>query len=116
VSLVAIRNVPLSEAKAKLSQLVDDLADRDEHVTITRHGRPVAMLVKPDAFESLEATIDIMRDPVFYAEVLEAIKQANDPNTRWYTEEQMNAIFDELDAAEAEGRQPAPSPKPAGHL
>lgn len=105
-----MRNVPLSEAKAKLSQLVDDLADRDDHVTITRHGRPVAMLVKPDAFESLEATIDIMRDPVFYAEILEAIKQANDPTTRSYSEEEANALFDELDAAEAEGRPPVLPP------
>ena len=109
------RNVPLSEVKAKLSQLVDDLTDRDERVTITRHGRPVAMLVKPDTIESLEATIDIMRDPVFYAELLQAKKEIEDGTARWYTEEQMNAIFDELDAAEAEAREPAPPPEPAGH-
>jgi prevent-host-death family protein len=105
-----MRNVPLSEAKSKLSQLVDELADRGEQVTITRHGRPVAMLVKPDAFESWEATLEIMRDPEFMADIRQGIKDLDEG--RFWTEEEMNAIFDELDAAEAEGREPVLPPDP----
>ena len=99
-----MRTVPLSEAKTKLSQLVDDLADRNEQVTITRHGRPVAMLVKPEVFESWEATLEIMRDPEFYADVRQGIKDLEEG--RMVSEAQVNALFDELDAAEAEGREP----------
>lgn len=40
--------VSLSEARASLPRLLDQVAAGAE-VTITRHGRPVAVLVSPDA-------------------------------------------------------------------
>jgi len=36
--------LPLSEVKAKLSQLVDEVASRDEQIVITRNGRAEAAL------------------------------------------------------------------------
>lgn len=39
-----MKTVGVSEAKAHLAQLLDDV-ERGEEVTITRHGRPVARLV-----------------------------------------------------------------------
>ena len=38
--------IPLSEVKAKLSELVDVVERRDESITITRNGRPVAMRIQ----------------------------------------------------------------------
>lgn len=99
-----MRTVALSEAKAQLSKLVDDLDERDEQVTITRHGRPVAMLVRPQTIESLEATLEIMRDPEFLADIRRGIQDIE--AGRFITGEEVDAIFDELDAAEAEGREP----------
>lgn len=48
----------ISEARARLPEVLDRVADGDE-VTITRHGQPVAVLVRPDALRSrrAEATI-----------------------------------------------------------
>src|SRR5439155_77547 len=43
-----VKTLPLSEAKATLSRLVDQVASRDEQIVITRNGKPVAMLVSPD--------------------------------------------------------------------
>jgi len=40
--------VPLSEVKAKLSQLVDEVATRDEQIVITRNGRAAAVLLSQD--------------------------------------------------------------------
>lgn len=40
--------VTLSEARASLPQLLDRVLDGEE-VTITRHGQPVAVVVRPDA-------------------------------------------------------------------
>ena len=37
--------LPLSEVKTKLSELVDVVERRDESITITRNGKPVAMIV-----------------------------------------------------------------------
>ena len=65
-----VKTVPLAEAKAKLSGLIDDVARRDERVTITKHGRPAAVLMSLEEATSLDATLEIMSDPEFYAEIL----------------------------------------------
>lgn len=49
--------VSLSEAKDKLSGLVEEAESTHEIVTITRHGRPVAVLMSADDLESLHETI-----------------------------------------------------------
>jgi prevent-host-death family protein len=41
----------ISEARAALPGVLDRV-DRGEEVTITRHGRPVAVVVRPDALRS----------------------------------------------------------------
>ena len=65
-----MRTLPLAEAKAKLSGLIDDVARRDERVTITKRGRPTAVIMSHDEAASLDATLEIMSDPDFYAEIL----------------------------------------------
>lgn len=65
-----MKTVPLVEAKAKLSRLIDDVTRRGERVTITKHGRPVAVLMSHADAASLEATLEIMSDLEFYAEIL----------------------------------------------
>ncbi|MGH3752076.1 MAG: type II toxin-antitoxin system Phd/YefM family antitoxin [Pseudonocardiaceae bacterium] len=48
----------VSEARARLPEVLDRVAGGDE-VTITRHGQPVAVVVRPDALRTrrAEATI-----------------------------------------------------------
>lgn len=52
-----MKTMPLSEAKDKLSGLVDDAESTHEVVTITRHGRPAAVLMSVDDLDSLEETV-----------------------------------------------------------
>lgn len=52
-----MRSVPLSEAKDKLSALVDEADSTHEIVQITKHGRPVAVLMSADDLESLRETL-----------------------------------------------------------
>ena len=40
--------VSVSEARGNLPELLDRV-ERGEEITITRHGRPVAVLLRPDA-------------------------------------------------------------------
>lgn len=47
------RRIPLAEAKAKLSECVRN-AERGDPVVITRHGKPVAALVRADELDRLE--------------------------------------------------------------
>jgi antitoxin YefM len=64
-----VRTVPLAMAKAKLSSLLDTVATSEESVTITRHGRPVAVLVSPDEFDSWQETLAIRSDPALMREI-----------------------------------------------
>src|SRR3972149_4593576 len=48
----------------KLSGLIDAISNNDEEVVITRNGRPAAVLISPDEFESMRETIAIRSDMV----------------------------------------------------
>jgi antitoxin YefM len=56
------KTVPVRELRSNLSRLLDDVADRREHVLVTRNGRPAAALVPIDEYEALEETADILSD------------------------------------------------------
>lgn len=58
-----MRTVPLSEAKDKLSGLVDEAETTHEIITITRHGRPAAVLMAADDLESLQETLYWLSQP-----------------------------------------------------
>ena len=49
--------LPLTEAKARLNELIDDAVTTHERVTITRHGRPAAVLISVEDLESMEETL-----------------------------------------------------------
>lgn len=57
--------VPLTEAKDKLSGLVDDAVATHEIVHITKHGRPAAALISEADLESLHETIFWLSQPDF---------------------------------------------------
>ncbi len=54
--------VPVREFRTHLADLLDEVADRREHVTVTRRGRPAAVLVPVDEYEALEETAEILSD------------------------------------------------------
>jgi prevent-host-death family protein len=55
--------VPFTEAKSRLSELVDRVQLEHARLTLTRHGRPAVTLMHPDDLAALEETIEILRDP-----------------------------------------------------
>jgi prevent-host-death family protein len=73
-----MKTLPLSEAKAKLSGLIDSVEATGNEVMITRNGRPAAILVSPDEYESWKETIAIRSDPRMMREIkagLRALKK-----------------------------------------
>ena len=66
--------VPLTEARARLSELLDELERRHEHVVITRNGRPAGVLVPAEEQEALEETLEILQDE----EVLDALRESEE--------------------------------------
>jgi antitoxin YefM len=83
--------LPLSEVKAKLSELVDVVDRRDEAVTITRNGKPVAILVSKDEYDGWHETVQVLRDPQFVSEIQDGIRKLRRTKRR-YT---LGALFDE---------------------
>ncbi len=55
--------LPLAEIKAHLSEVVDRIEKQHERVTLTRNGRPAAVLMSPDDLQALEDTLEILSQP-----------------------------------------------------
>jgi len=54
--------VPLSEAKARLSEIADEVGRTHERVHITRNGREYVVLIAAEDLESIEATLELLAD------------------------------------------------------
>jgi antitoxin StbD len=52
--------VPISEARARLSQLVREAADQE--VVLMNHGRPAAVLISADRYDSLLEELEDLKD------------------------------------------------------
>ena len=63
---------PLSDVKARLSEMVDRVEETHERILVTRKGRPAAVLMSPDDLQALEETLDVLSD----SGTLERLSQA----------------------------------------
>lgn len=70
--MVMSETLPLAEVKAKLSEMVDRVEHTHDRITVTRNGRPAAVLISPDELTSLEETLDLLSDPEAMAQLREA--------------------------------------------
>jgi antitoxin YefM len=66
------KKIPFTQARAELSDLLDDVERSHEHVEITRNGRPAAVLMSPEEYEVIQETLEILGDP----ETLEDLRQS----------------------------------------
>ena len=69
-----MRTLSVSEAKMKLSGLIEVVNATDEEVMITKNGRPAAVLVSPEEFESWRETIAIRSDAALVKEIRKGLK------------------------------------------
>ena len=67
--------LPLAAVKAKFSEMVDRVEQHHDRITVTRNGRPAAVLVSPDDLASLEDTLELMSNPAAVAELARARKE-----------------------------------------
>jgi antitoxin YefM len=83
-----MKTLPLAEAKAQLSRLVDRVQKTDEEILITRNGRPAAILVSPDEYESWKETHAIQSDKELMKEIRRGLRELKKGGKR-YTIEQL---------------------------
>ncbi|MBI4411919.1 MAG: type II toxin-antitoxin system Phd/YefM family antitoxin [Deltaproteobacteria bacterium] len=86
-----MKTLSLSEAKMKLSGLIDSVGKTEEEVVITKNGRPAAILVSPDEFESWRETIAIRSDPDLVREIKAGLAALKKKKAKLYT---LDELFD----------------------
>lgn len=69
IIVVMSETLPLAEVKAHLSEIVDRVEREHERVTLTRRGRPAAVLVSTDDLAALEDTLELLSDPAALREI-----------------------------------------------
>jgi antitoxin YefM len=90
--------MPLSEAKARLSEVADDVDRTHDRVHITRNGREYVVLISAEDLESLEATIELLGDPAAMTRIRDADKALARGETT--SAEEMNSLMTERRARE----------------
>ncbi len=86
-----MKTLSLSEAKMKLSALLDSIMLTDEEVVITKNGRPAAVLISPDEFESLRETIAIRSDKELMDEIKKGLNALKKKKASLFT---LDELFD----------------------
>jgi prevent-host-death family protein len=55
--------LPLSEVKARLSEIADEVHRTHDRLLVTKNGREYLMVMSIEDYESLEATLELLADP-----------------------------------------------------
>ena len=80
-----MKTLSVSEAKMKLSGLVEAVSKTDEEIVITKNGSPAAVLISPDEFDSLKETIAVRSDASLMIEIKKGIKALREKKAKLYT-------------------------------
>jgi len=84
-----MKTLSLSEAKMKLSALVESVVRVDNEIMITKNGKPAAVLISPDAFDSWKETSRIQFDEGLMAEIHEGLAALEKNHAGLYTLEEL---------------------------
>lgn len=86
-----MKTLSLSEAKMKLSKLIDTVGTTDEEIVITKNGRPAAVLVSPDEFEGWKETNLVRSDQALMEEIKKGLSALKKEKAKLYTLEELFA-------------------------
>ena len=75
----------LSEAKMKLSALIESVKTIDEEIIITKNGSPAAVLISSDEYESWQETLAIRSDKELTAEIQTGLATFKKKKVKLYT-------------------------------
>ncbi len=86
-----MKTLSVSEAKMKLSSLVEAVHAADEEIVITKNGAPAAVLISPEEFESLKETTTVRSDAALMEEIRKGLKSLKGKKASFYTLEELFA-------------------------
>ena len=71
-TIVAMKTMPLGDARDGFSALVASVEQTHDRVTITRNGVPAAVIVSPADLEELEETIAVLASPALRRQLIQS--------------------------------------------
>jgi len=80
-----MKTLSLSEAKMKFSSIVDMVSSTDEEIVITKNGRPAAIIISPDEYESIKETANIRSDAALMKEISRGLKSLKAKRAQVFT-------------------------------
>ncbi len=86
-----METLPLSAAKARLSEIADEVYRTHQRVQITKNGRSYVVLISAEDLASLEATLELLSDPEAMGRVRTA--QSDIENGDFTTGEEMERVM-----------------------
>jgi len=89
--------IPVAEARARFSQIIDEAVSTHERVEVTKNGRRAAILMSADDYDELNETMDILAD----ADLVRQMAEANEQLSRgeWYSLDDVRAAMREVGRA-----------------
>jgi antitoxin (DNA-binding transcriptional repressor) of toxin-antitoxin stability system len=89
--------LPTSAGLTALPEVLDRVAGGEE-LTITRHGRPVAVVVRPDSLRSRSRAAVVLGEAGLLHGVLAAAQEAAMPRSAGLTEERAEELISAIQA------------------
>jgi antitoxin YefM len=96
--IVYMKTVSLAEARQRFSEVLSEVERFHEQFTITKNGKPVAVIVSNYEWEALEDTLFWLSQPGILEDIAEARRDLASGNT--YSTEQLRAELAERLRAE----------------
>lgn len=98
-----MKTISLAEARQRLSEVVTDVESHHEQVTLTRNGKPAAILVSVYEWEQMEDTLFWLSQPGIHEDLAEA--HAAMARGETYSVEQVKAEIEERVRAEEDAER-----------
>jgi prevent-host-death family protein len=83
--------LPLSDVKARFSELAAEVERTHERLMVTRNGREAVVIMAVEDLEAIEATLELLRDPAAQRRVAQA--EAEIARGEWLDEDQLRAML-----------------------
>ena len=88
------KTLPLSEVKVKLSAIIAGVVRRSDEIIITRNGKPAAVIISADEYDSRRETQEIKRDPDLMKQIRESEEEYKRGDYKEYkTKKELDELF-----------------------
>jgi antitoxin YefM len=88
-----LRTIPVAQARPRLTEIIETV--RREPVTITKDGTPVAVVIDPDDYASLLATLEMLSNPDLRGQLESFEYRRSLGEVEWVTQEEVERLIGE---------------------